>query len=243
MRKFIGILVIGVLLAACEKDNRWDCVKSLGDEQTEVRPLPPFTAVYIEHKIDLTYRYAEEYRIEVTFGENILPHLETEVRDGALYITNNARCNWVRDLTVKPEMVLYAPSFSYMENRSSGHITFVDTLHSDIFTYEEWNANGQNQLLIHSGRANIYKHTGSTLLVVNGVADTAAVYSASTGKLNTSGLISSYVNCNNSSIQDIVLYSSGYLFAIVYERGNILYTGNPTQIEQVLNGSGMVKPF
>ncbi len=232
-----------LLLSSCEKDNRWDCVKSLGDNKTEVRSLPPFTALYTDDKIDITYRYAEDFAAEVTFGENILPHIETVVRNGALYITNNARCNWVRDLSVKPLIILYAPTFSYMENRGTGHITFEDTLHAETFLYEEWQANGEVQLLLKTtASASIFKHTGSTALNVCGIAAQASIYNASTGKLNATCLQSNYVECNNSSIQDLQVYSSGYLFAIIYERGNVLYSGNPTQIEQVLVGTGRVKP-
>ncbi len=242
MKKALLLIPLLLILTACEKENRWDCFTSMGDDKTESRSLNAFTAVYLEDKIDLEYRYAPEYRAEVTFGENIVEHIKTEVRDGALHIANEARCNWVRDLSEKPKITLFAPTFDYMENMGTGDVTFTDTLYTETLTYEEWQANGEVKLLIKTAQANIYKHTGNTLLEVYGTTEQASIYNASTGKLDATGLISAYVECNNSSIQDLKVYSSGYLFGIIYLRGDIRYDGNPLQIEQVLIGSGRVKP-
>jgi hypothetical protein len=243
MKHTLLLASLCLVLAACEKENRFDCFTSMGPVETELRALPPFTEVHAYHRIDIVYRRDTAYRAEVRFGRNVVHHIATDVRDGALYIDNNARCNWVRSLKVVPQVVLYAPTLRYFANRNSGSLHFADTLIANKLTYEEWQANGTKNLLVQADTAQIYKHTGSSLLTARGLATRAELYNASTGPLYAEDLKSPITNSRSNSIQPLHVYASVYLFAILSGRGDIRYAGNPAQIDKVVQGTGRIAPL
>ncbi len=231
-------VLIALLFSACAEENRWDCFTGMGDIQSEVRILPPFESIYTQDRIDLEYRFDSAYFIEITFGENLLEHIQTEVIDGQLRLENTAKCNWVRDLSIKPSVVLYAPHFSHIENRGTGHIDFLDTLNVASFTYEEYEANGAVNLLLNCAESNILLHTGRCNVQVLGRSETSNLYSSGVGQMNASGLLSATALVNNSSPQPMRVHSNGYLFAFIGRQGSICYTGSPDLIEVEREGSG-----
>lgn len=241
MRKHIGWMAALLVAAGCAKENRWDCVTGMGDMGTESRSLAPFASVYTQDRIDVDYRYDSLYRAEVRFGENLLKHIETEVVDGELRLQNTATCNWVRDLSTYPKVTLYAPAFSHLENRGNGDILFMDTLRSAQFHYTSYDSNGKVDLLLRCSEVEIVKHTGHCDLEVRGVTDLAQLYNAGVGRLEARRLRSPNTLVNNSSFQDMGVYSSGYLYVTLSRQGNVCYSGEPDLIEKEISGSGQVR--
>lgn len=235
----ISILIFtAILLSACAEENRWDCFTGMGDVQSEMRSLPAFESIYTQDRIDLEYRFDSAWFIEVTFGENLLDHIHTEVVNGQLRLQNTATCNWVRDLSIKPSVVLHAPHFSHIENRGTGHIDFLDTLRVSTFTYEEYEANGEVNLLLYCDESSIELHTGRCKVQVSGLSGLSQIYSAGVGQLDAERLLSAITLVNNSSPQPMRVHSDGYLYAFIGRQGSICYAGNPSQIEVEREGSG-----
>lgn len=243
MRRSVYILFVGLLLLGCSKENRWDCFTSLGSIKSEFREVGEFHSIYISDRIDLEYRRSEDYRVEVIFGENILKHIKTDVSDGALTISNDARCNWVRDLSEHPLVRISAPSFDYFENRSTGDITFIDTLETVAFKYEQWESNGVAKLKVKNQETELVMHVGYCEIEIEGITELAQLYSAAVGKLKASKLQSPVTLANNAAIQEMRLFASEYLFAAINSSGDILYDGDPELIETDIVGSGSVSPL
>lgn len=242
MRKVVAIAIC-LLFLGCGKENRWDCFKAYGDKVTENRMLGEFDSVFLEDNVDVEYLYSTDFRVEVVFGDNIIEHIKTKVENRELKVSNETTCNWVRDLGKRPLVKIYAPTLSYLENRCSGDITFRDTLRSNEFTYEQWECNGVANLLVVNDLTVVSMHVGFCDVTIGGYTNQAQCYSASVARLRARNLISPLTLSNNSSIQDMELYSSGYLYAEINLDGNIKYAGNPEVIDQNITGSGAVVPF
>ncbi len=239
----IKLIILSLIWMGCAKENQWDCTKSYGDEITEEREIPAFTGIFTSDRVDILYRYSAAYSLEVRFGENIIHHIKTEVVDGTLEISNDAKCNWVRDLTKIPEVTVYAPFFDAIENRGTGDITFVDTLMTDRFDYNQWESNGNVHFILKVNDAHIYMHTGNNRVDVFGLSNNANLYSACSGKMFAAELIAPITFVNNSSIQPMEIYSGEYLYGAIYSRGDILYKGQPAQIDSEIQGSGRIRPL
>ncbi|MCZ4409315.1 DUF2807 domain-containing protein [Cryomorphaceae bacterium 1068] len=242
MRKVVIISLL-LITASCGKENRWDCFKSYGDKTTETRTLGEFDSVFLESNIDVEYHYSTDYLIEVVFGDNIIEHIKTDVEDGELKISNETTCNWVRDLSKRPLAKIYAPTLAYMENRCSGDITFVDTLYSDEFIYEQWESNGVANFLVENDLTIVKMHVGYCDVTISGNTGQAEFYSASVGRLRARNLISPITLSNNTSIQDMELYAADYLYAEINLNGDIRYAGEPEEIDENISGSGMLSPL
>jgi len=242
MKRLIYIFIL-LVAAGCAKENRWDCFKSYGDKTTEERTVGEFDSVFLESNIDLEYHYSDEYRVEVIFGDNIIEHIKTDNEAGELKISNETTCNWVRDFDKRPLVKIYAPTFSYLENRCSGDITFSDTLHSDSFTYEQWECNGEAELILANELTVVAMHVGYCDVTVGGLTNQAELYSAANGRMRARNLICPVTLSNNSSVQDMELYASEYLYAEINQRGNIKYGGDPGVIDTEISGNGSLIPF
>lgn len=242
MKRGLYIAIAILILCGCKKEESWDCLKSLGDETTETRHPGNFDSVFISDKINLDYRYADSCYVEVQSGENIQYHIQTRVEDNALYISNEATCNWVRSLKKIPQVTIYAPTLSYLSNASSATITMRDTLVSNDFLYDQRGSNGVANLLVKTDSTRVYAHTGYTDIRVAGITSYAGLYNASVGKLDASHLISDIAIVNNTSLQDLPCVAQHYLFGEINLSGNILYSGDPEDIDTSINGSGRVMP-
>ncbi len=242
MRRVI-IISLFLITAGCAKENRWDCFKSYGEKTTDSRVLGEFDSVFLESNLDVEYRYSTDFRVEVVFGDNIIEHIKTKVENRELKISNETTCNWVRDLSKRPLVKIYAPTLSYMENRCSGDITFVDTLRSDEFMYEQWECNGVANFLVKNELTAIIMHVGYCDVAVSGFTSQAELYSASVGRLRARNLISPVTLSNNSSIQDMELYAADYLYAEINLNGDIKYAGEPEVIDENISGEGKLSPL
>lgn len=240
MRKIIWIFSV-FLFFSCSEEK--ECFTGYGDTITETRDVEPFSAVYLSGRVDVDYRRASDYRIEVTFGDKIIQSIKTEVDAGILRVSNETTCNWLRDPGKFPKITLFAPDFVYLENRLSGDLTFRDTLLVESFKYEQWESNGEIKLLLHTDTARIYAHVGYTRLEVVGTTDRAEIYTGSSGPVLAHELRAQTVLSNNSSIQDLTVYSGEYLYGFIGRTGDILYSGDPATVEKTIVGTGEVKPY
>jgi hypothetical protein len=236
-------LFIAILLVSCKSEEGWDCTKPYGEKITELRFPGVFHSLDTEGEMDVEYRYSDSAYVNVVSGDNIINRITTEVRDSVLYLRNEESCKWVRDLSRRPKVIVLSPTLKRMQNRSIGDIDFRDTLKSPEFLYEQYDAGGTVNMLLDCPDAFIYMHTGPTALTVKGKAGTAELYSATSGKLMAENFIVNVALVNNTSIQPITCYAVDYLYAGINLSGDILYRGNPGQIDTFLNGSGKLKPF
>jgi len=78
---------------------------------------------------------------------------------------------------------------------------------------------------------------------VSGSTSQAELYSASVGRLRARNLISPVTLSNNTSIQDIELYATDYLYAEINLYGDIKYDGEPEVIDENISGAGKLLPL
>lgn len=238
---FIALLIL-IVTVSCDRDSGSNCARKLGDETTEIRYPGTFSRIYTADKVNIKYRYADTCFVEVTYGKNIIDQIEISVSLNTLTIANNSTCNFVRDLSIVPEVTVYAPTLENIENHSSGDITTLDTLKSNFFQYEQFKANGEIKLILLTDTAQIYIHTGYSGVTVKGKTYKAALYNRSSGKLDAHEFSAENTFVNNSSIQDIRCVANNYLYGEIRLSGNIYYSGNPVQVETNIFGTGTVSP-
>lgn len=236
------LIFIGTFHLGCDKSEGWDCFKKAGDTITETRQLGGFVNVYAEGKLNIEYHYATVAYVEVTFGENIIADIETNVEGGSLYISNETKCNWTRNMSKTALVGIYAPTLNLFENQIAGDIQFIDTLYSDVFEYDHWNANGEVSMLLNANTVKISAHTGYANISVVGDCQNTELYSGAVCIFEAQELKASSASVNNSSTYNISCYSSGYLYGNVNLSGDIVYSGNPDQIDTDIQGSGTVRP-
>lgn len=237
------ILLIGLLLLGCDKESAWNCTKKSGTTILEERTPGAFVSVKATGKMDITYRYAASEYVEIEFGKNVVGDITTHVQNGRLYIENQTSCNWVRNMSKTPKVIIYAPHLTYLENRIAGDILFADTLKSNVFHYEQWDANGVVNMTVVTENLKVFAHTGYVEIEVKGKTEIAELYSASVTTFDAANLIAESALVNNSSTYDITCFTNQYLYGAINSSGSIYYHGAPLEIDTDIDGSGVVQPF
>ena len=78
------LLILAGLFAATQSFIVWKVVKGNGVEKTEQRDAQGYTAIASGGPISVDISYGSSNTIDIEGDENILPYIETKVKDGKL---------------------------------------------------------------------------------------------------------------------------------------------------------------
>lgn len=243
MARLLFLFACALALLSCNKPNAPDCFQKAGDPATEVRSLSGNIAELIltEHiHLRLANANGAPY-IEVTAPENLLPEIRTELdAEGRLTISNDNTCNFMRRYDHLLQVTVYA-SIGHVVNRGTGDISCLEPLNVLDFLLENRDAAGVVQLdFVHADQIRIQDHTGVAEVSVFGISDTVELFNQGWGKLDASGLHAVTALTNNSSISEMQVRTSAYLYAAVSSSGSTTYYGDPGTIDSDISGQGQL---
>ena len=122
-----------LIILSCNKEKDFDCFKSTGSIRQEQRELPFFTKISLNDNINLVFVAAEEQKIVVEAGSNLLPKIRTRIVGDSLILENLNYCDWVRsyDKQVKvyihgnPGLRLYNNGYGTVSGKVTGSTLFI----------------------------------------------------------------------------------------------------------------------
>jgi len=232
-----------VLISGCAKENLGDCVKSTGSIRTEFRIPEPFNRLEVEDNINVFIYFDDSYQLEIEAGKNLIPLIETEVKNGTLYLRNNNKCNWVRSFEVPVNVHLTCPSLDYLIARGFGTIETVDTIVGTSFTAEQWEASGLVKLTVNTQQTWLKTNTGPGNFECYGITEYLYAYNSSSGIFRLENLYTNECFIWNAGVGDIHVQVGGPAEFTIDDAGDIYYTGSPHTVISHLNGSGQLIPF
>ncbi len=239
VNKIIYILVV-LILVSCNKESAPDCFKKAGDTAMIKRSLPSFDKVDISDYIYIELIQSDQHYVEIIGPRNLLNKIETDVDGTTLFVSNGNTCNFVRsfknDITVK----IFSPNIQDIQNRGTGDIVTPDTLHYDYLKIENRHAAGDIHINFIGDSLAAFTQTGVANFTLSGRVFKAELFNQGVGKIEASQLIAEQTYINNSSINDIVAYSRGYLYAINHFSGDIKVFGSPLLRDIIREGSGSI---
>ncbi|MFY7971536.1 MAG: GIN domain-containing protein [Flavobacteriales bacterium] len=241
-RLFIAAMLL-VLFCACNKEQAPDCFKKAGDDITITRTLEDFESIEWRDYLQIELVSAPEQKIEITGPKNILPKISTEVEEGRLYIENKNTCNVVRSFNRLITLRIYSPDFPLLINRGQGDVTLIDTLSCEHFQIENHHSAGLISGVLQCDTVKLITHTGPVDITLKGQSLHTEIFAQGIGYMDMGQLRSNAVLVNNSSINDVKVYPTQYLFAYIASRGNIYRKTGTYSINKSIEGSGRVIEF
>jgi len=242
MRRIILFSLSVILFTSCKKEHLFDCFKSTGEIISVKRSVSYFHSIHIDKQVDLVFHRGYKSELQVTGGANLVGGIITEIRDNTLFISNENKCNWVRDFNKRIKIEIYCDSIIYIENYGSGNITFADTLFCADFRYDNWGATGDMDFLFDINHFYCNIHNGTANLVSGGIIKTNIFYYNGYGKMNLSGASSITTYITNNGTGDIRILVTNELYAKISGSGNIYYSGNPYLVQKEITGTGHLIP-
>lgn len=233
----IALVVINSL--SCKDADPLDCFKSTGSIVRVERDVSKFNSILLRDNINLYLRQADQNKLEVEGGTNLLPKIITTVNEaGVLEISNENSCNWVRSYDKPINVYLDFITLDTLEYRSIGDVTNVDTIRMDTIVVDVREGAGTIALTISSYKVHSNLHYGTADILMSGKAFLSIDYLVGYGKIDNSSLIAEKVYLENRSSNDIYVNSTNTLEATINNIGNVYYKGNPPNILVGGTGSG-----
>jgi hypothetical protein len=236
---YIGLLFL--FFAACNKETAPDCFKKSGTETTIVRYTSTFSTIILNTDLDVELFQSQETRIEITGGKNLIPKVETKVSNNTLEIDNTNTCDFVRGYKKKITMKVYTPYVRTIRNKGVGNIQMPDKFIQDSLQVF---AESVGDIMINGEFDELVSNSGSHGDVyAKGNAKRFFVYITGTNYVKALDLLCDYVYVNNYGLGDThINLSQTTLFQyLIRSEGNIYYSGNPQQFENLENSNAKGK--
>ncbi|MFZ6051521.1 GIN domain-containing protein [Halocola ammonii] len=244
MKQSVFFIAMILLTASCNKPDAPDCFTRAGDVAQETRTLENFTRIDLHDLIELTIveDTSATFAI-VTANENLLDKIVTDVEANVLTIDNENTCRFVRSFKNKVSIELHTSDLSALINYGQGKIQSTNQLKTDVFFYEQNHGVGDVDLSLEADSVSVICHTGIGNIKLTGTTQKVGLFNGGYGVIDARYLQSEQAFVNNSSVNDIYVNFSEYLFASISLDGNIYYSGPSANVEPIIQGSGELIPL
>jgi hypothetical protein len=215
---------------SCNKPNVWDCSKTTGKIVSEKRELNNFYAVKLYKRIHLLLIQDSMDYIDIKAGKNLLPKITTEIQNDTLIITNNNKCNFVRNFTDSILVELHFTNVSYLRYESSGNVSSKGKIVLSKFNSDTWNGSGKIDLDLICDDVSFAYHTGPADLILRGKGERIYLYCAGQGYLKTQNFSAKKAQINSIGSGGILVNSAQELIGDMGGEANVEYYGNPSVV-------------
>jgi hypothetical protein len=233
------ILILSFYFNSCKKENAFDCIKPTGKIISETRNVSNFHTIIVEDKIDV-YLKQDNFNVMVKAGKNLINNVRTEVKNETLYVSNNNKCNFIRDPKKKIEVYIDLPYLKYLKHIGSGNIYSLNTfiqdsliirmetpgdVHLQVQTHYLGGSTHGNGDLYVSGKTDYfyYNFNGTNFIYAENLQVNNYIY------LESHSVGDAFVNADNIGM-DVALFTNG----------NVYYSGNPVFLNYSSKGKGKV---
>ena len=241
--RFIQKIVVAMVYAisfGCGQPDAPDCIQRAGEQNFLEYALPHFHAVELNGMITYQLHTSSEYKIKITGPENWINEISYSIEDGRLTIEDQNHCKLIRNKDKKIIVDIYAPQYEEVLNLSYQYVEVMDTLFQHKLKWINENAPSDCSILFHGDSCIIEMPKGTGDIIVQGQSHFTSLYSNAIGKLNARNMIAKYLNVNHNSLQDIKAFAVQYLYVSFQNKGNLLLSNSPAEIEIIQEDSGQL---
>ena len=237
MKRFnlIIILLASLFLSACSQRQ----VSGSGEVVTEERSLSAVTGVELSTIGDLTIQYGDQESIQIEAEENLLPYIDTSVRDGMLTIRTKNTINFNPNRPIRYTLTVL--ELEKIHNTSLGSITAPQLRASDFVVEVHSSGNVSLDGLNASTLAATLTSLGN-LEIGGGEVETQKINISSSGDYLAGDLHSRAARLEISSLGDATIWVTDLLDVVLNSSGSVSYYGDP-QVESDITSLGKVIPL
>lgn len=212
-----------------------DRVAGSGKTAEEVRAIGDFHALRLSGPIDVEVRAAARESLTVQADDNLLPYIETQVRNGTLEISLRKGASFHTRNPIK--VVVECKTLNSIAASGSGDI-HVDRAQARDFDVA---ISGSNDVTIDALDAAILavSISGSGDFHAAGKAATQGISIAGSGEVDTANLVGEQVAVKIAGSGDAKVHALRTLSVSIAGSGDVRYLGQP-QITRAIAGSGEV---
>lgn len=235
------LLAAAAFLLSFNSNAQWGKrIKGNGNVVTQERSVDTYNGVVLSGWFDVELVAGPEGRLTLKGEENLLEHLETEVKNGTLHIRPEKGYNLEPSSWKGGGILVTVPveSVSEVSMSGSGDIVGKTRIQSETFR-ASMSGSGDISLELAVGQMEVVL-SGSGDIALSGSADRADIRVSGSGDVRAYELQAREIEAMVSGSADIRVTATESLTARVSGSGDIHYRGNPAKLDAKTSGSGDV---
>ncbi|WP_299128038.1 head GIN domain-containing protein [uncultured Winogradskyella sp.] len=234
MKKFIYIWVLSIF--ACNSEDANDCFQTEGNRiQQEVMVLD-FDRIIVNRGIELIVTEAENYKVTIETGQNLINEVNAEVINNRLVLTDGNTCNYVRDFG-STKIYVEAPNLTEIRNSSQYEVSSNGTLsypslslisedfnEAVAFTVGDYrlSVNTQNLIVVSNNLSSFY---------INGTTEDLSVsFFAGSGRFEGQNLSAQHVEISHRGSNDMIVNPLQSITGLIRGTGDVIAVNQPAVV-------------
>ncbi len=201
-------LIVALLLSACIHG-----VRGSGARKTEQRDLPAFDSIDTSGSFEVEVTCQRPASFEIEADDNILPLVQTEVRNGVLHVTTTKSYSSPGGIQLR----ISVPDLASVKSTGAGKFN-VSGVKNDKFEIQS---------------------TGAATVVASGQSKSVKISSTGAGKIDAHDLRANDADVSVTGAAGVDVYAIDELDVTVSGAGRVTYSGNP-KVNKKVNGAGQV---
>lgn len=235
--KFLKSITVLILLFCVSTSNaQWKKKKGDGNITTITRTTGDYDGLKAAGPMDFKLVEGKEGNITIKGDANLMEYIITEVRDGKLVVKTKKGVNLKPTKTI--EVTVPYESINHVSIAGSGDIDNSGTIKADDFE-ASIAGSGDINLNINAGTVES-SISGSGDIELSGSAKNLKVKIAGSGDFEGNSLKSVNVNVKIAGSGGADVVCNGDLKVRIAGSGDVKYSGNPTNTDTKVSGSGSV---
>lgn len=215
-----------IFCSGCSRNTLLEeCTTSTGPRRQEIRNLPVFNEVQTNGNLNIFWHEAEEYKVRIEGGRNLLEQVRTSVENSCLKIENKNRCNWVRSFAPDIQVHIYGNQLRLLEIKGFGQIKTLDTLKSDVLYLRHYGASSAHFFL--KTRELFVDLNGVGVLELSGESQWADFHAMSVGKLRAWDFRVENLRVHQRGQSPMQVSAAQKLSGIIESEADVLLKGRP----------------
>ena len=188
-------------------------VHGSGVRKTEKRDLPVFTSLETSGAFEVKVNCQQPASFEIEADDNLLPLVQTEVRDGVLRVTTTKGYSSSGGIILR----INVPDLASIKSTGAGKFN-VTGVKNDKFEMQS---------------------TGAATIVVSGQSKSVKIRSTGAGEIDAHDLRANDAEVNVTGAAGVEVYAMDQLDVTVSGAGRVTYGGNP-KVNKRISGAGQV---
>jgi len=231
MKRFTIILIF--LIAACNKEDAWDIVKTRGEHTVEERTVSAYHSITVNNGINVVLSQGDSYTATIEGWKNLMPKIRLTFENaGELVIEDVNKYNFMRS----------------RDNMSTVHLTIAGELNriyfsgnGDIVTNDTIVTSGLTVISAGSGNIDLKLktegiHVGASnksvaSITIRGLGHGVGITNWGYGHIDLSDFKVSYADVAQRGPGNTYVNASESVNVVFYSgEGDVYYTGNPSSV-------------
>ena len=242
MRRFVYILFI--LVFACNSEDANDCFQTAGNIIQREVSVTSFNKILVNRDVELIISQADDYKVTIETGENLLNDVQVEVIGDRLELTDTNTCNFFREygitkVYVEAPNIIEIRNSSQFEVSSQGILSYQNLgLFSEDFTSDVAFTVGDFRLSVNTQNLYIGSNNISSFFIDGSTEELFVGFFSGSGRFEGENLIAQNIEIDHRGSNDMILHPIQSLTGILRGTGNVIAVNQPpvVDVERIYTG-------